>query len=65
MPVSVIFDSPTINHYIRYLPAGLGCCYGLLSLLSGLDLKVYWRDPEVMLSAYSLRWWLYPRTVVS
>jgi len=41
------FDSPTINTIIAVFLLISGCNYGLhFSLLSGRNLKVYWRDPE-------------------
>ncbi|STL47893.1 trk system potassium uptake protein TrkH [Escherichia coli] len=48
MPVSVYFDSPTINTIIAIFLLISGCNYGLhFSLLSGRSLKVYWRDPGI------------------
>lgn len=41
------FNSPTINTIVAVFLLISGCNYGLhFSLLSGRNLKVYWRDPE-------------------
>ncbi|MBS6058924.1 MAG: potassium transporter [Pantoea sp.] len=41
------FNSPTINTIIAVFLLISGCNYGLhFSLLSGRNLRVYWRDPE-------------------